>query len=482
MNNIISFPNKQVQWNFLYWIFRNKINHLQRTINPGSMKFFNQQYENMKRQIFNSIVGVDINDSQWIQACMSIKDGGFGLGFTLSTSNIAFIASCTSSYWYSNDIFPESFKHNLEIRNNQPLTAYDSWFDIYFLEVEFFKRQCVDVYDTSASCIDIETLIYDKSDTLKIQKNLQIIYDCQIKHQYSELITSFVERDQARSISTGGRHSGAFLRALHRGPFKMMSDDFDTTCLFRLGIAFPFISPNLRCDCKNKPLIGVYGEHFHCCNKKGWRLKKHDVYVQELIIMCGHASIDTQHEPLNCFPNNIDGIQPDMRLFQPNFPINNKHKHNNNLVNCAHDIVTDFSITHPATKTNIGHHSNTKRGASALEREKQKCSKYNAASKNNNLHFVPLVAESYGTLSERLIKFIYDVVRKIHEKKKKSRVSFAWLLEYWIMRLSVKLQVMNARMFMSRAMSLVGAKTLVNDEVRFNGAISDSRVRVPYVF
>ncbi len=44
-------------------------------------------------------------------------------------------------------------------------------------------------------------------------------------------------------------------------------------------------------------------------------------------------------------------------------------------------------------------------------------------------------------------------------------------------RISVKLQIMNARMFMSRVKDIKSAKSLYKDEARFDDVFSDSRVR-----
>jgi hypothetical protein len=165
-----------------------------------------------------------------------------------------------------------------------------------------------------------------------------------------------------------------------------------------------------------------------------------------------------------------------MRLVQPNFVLNNKHKNNNTCINCPHDIVTDFSITHPGNDTSINkHHSNTIYGASAQAREEEKCYKYNAAAKNNNMHFVPLAAETYGVLGKNFIKFINDVVRKNCDSK--ASLPFSLQMEYWIKRISVTLQIMNARMFMSRVKDIKSAKSLYQDEARFDATICDSRVR-----
>ncbi len=259
----------------------------------------------------------------------------------------------------------------------------------------------------------------------------------------------------------------------------MLNDEFFVSCLFRLGMHFPFIPPNLRCICKGKYLINEFGDHIHCCNCKGMRLKKHNAVVKVIIAMCAKAGIYTIDEPLACFPNNIEGLKPDIRLVQPNFIINNKHKNNNTCNNCPHDIVTDFTITHPGNDTSINkHHSDTTLGASALGAEQYKCGKYNSAAKNNNLHFVPLAAETYGVLGKRFVKFIYDVVRKSHEFN--STMPFSIKMEYWIKRISVKLQVMNARMFMSRVKDIVSGKSLGLDEARNDSAIWDCRARVHY--
>jgi hypothetical protein len=70
MTSILKFPNKQIQWNFLYCIFRMKINHLQRTINPLLIESFVEKFDQMRRHIFNTIIGTKLDDTQWLQVCL----------------------------------------------------------------------------------------------------------------------------------------------------------------------------------------------------------------------------------------------------------------------------------------------------------------------------------------------------------------------------------------------------------------------------
>jgi hypothetical protein len=196
--------------------------------------------------------------------------------------------------------------------------------------------------------------------------------------------------------------------------------------------------------------------------------------------MCSKAGIKTVQEPTNCFPEHIDGIKPDMRLYQPQFQRNKKRKTSVNCTDCKHDVITDVTVTHPANKSAIdAHKSHRVPGASALDKEKNKCRKYNAAAKNHKLHFVPLVLESYGRLGGRFVRFLKDVVHTSWHNGDQT-IPLSVLQEYWNKRISVALQQMNARMFLNRVSELHGGASLRNDEARYDDTIRESIVRSAY--
>jgi len=75
-NAIIGIPNKQIIHQLLRQSFSCMVNHLQRTIPFELLSSFIKNYDDLKREILQSIVGSEISSSTWTQACFDLKDGG----------------------------------------------------------------------------------------------------------------------------------------------------------------------------------------------------------------------------------------------------------------------------------------------------------------------------------------------------------------------------------------------------------------------
>jgi len=279
--------------------------------------------------------------------------------------------------------------------------------------------------------------------------------------------------DVARQLSTSGKHAGAWLRCLPRGEFRMTDSEFQTACLFRLGCKFPFIPDTLRCTCGSKknssPLVGQYGEHLHSCNLGNERHNKHNSLVQIFSHLCNYAGIKTITEPTGCFSNSNSNQRPDLRLLQPGFS-----------KDCRHDTVVDVTVTHPATTAKITHNNTDKNiGRAAYLSEMSKRREYAEMSKQNNLHFVPLAFETYGRWGKELISFFEKNVMTGWRKSGQC-TPLAVMKEYWKKRLSVNLQVMNARMFLQRVTRIIRYKESNNggkvDESAFSDTFKNSWV------
>ncbi len=92
-----------------------------------------------------------------------------------------------------------------------------------------------------------------------------------MKIKYNNNIKQFnkPKPQQSRAIGTTGPHSGSWLRALpnNKNHQKFTSAEFQTACLYRLGLAMPFIAPEQKCDCAKNVTIGTDGGHLNTCHK-----------------------------------------------------------------------------------------------------------------------------------------------------------------------------------------------------------------------
>jgi len=288
--------------------------------------------------------------------------------------------------------------------------------------------------------------------------------------KFKSILKGRSRMDMARFQSVGGKHAGAWLRCLAKGDFRMKSEEFSTACILRLGCKFPFISPSLRCDCgkdiNNKPLIGEYGEHLHVCNNGNERFNKHNKLTRTCEALANYAGIKTKYEPNGCFVNNNSAMRPDLRLIQPNY--NGE---------CRHDLILDITVTHPATQAKINNNkTDINKGRAARLQEQSKNREYAAMAENNDLHFSPIVFETYGTVGKIFADFL-EVNALAGWRKSEKSIPLSIIRDYWKKRFSVVLQVMNARMLLSRV-DRVKQGSHTKDESFHRDNIIESRVRV----
>ena len=75
-----------------------KLNHLLRTIPPGSVDSELQRFDDNLWRSLSSIFNASISDQSWLQATLPSSFGGLGLRGALRTSLAAFLGSCVSSF------------------------------------------------------------------------------------------------------------------------------------------------------------------------------------------------------------------------------------------------------------------------------------------------------------------------------------------------------------------------------------------------
>jgi len=275
--------------------------------------------------------------------------------------------------------------------------------------------------------------------------------------------------DQAtRYLSICGPHAGAFLRALPKpNVTELDCEQFSTVCLLRLGIAYPFILPDSHCDCKSHALIGEFGQHLHTCNKDNALTNKHNEIVRELECLSSYAGIKFDHEPLNCFPDDlVGGIKPDIKLYQPRF-----------IKGCNDNYVLDVSVTHACNISSINFKSDKKKGISARKREISKNTTYLKPANNNNLHFIPVVFETHGRVGNDAIKLIEDLIKRGWNTHGRV-MPLSVIREYWNKRISVALQKGNARMLLGRTAKIYQGAAFEHDDAYRADNLRDAQVVV----
>ena len=66
------------------------------------------QFDTILRKGLTEILNVDLNDDQWLQASLPVRDGGLGIRSARMLAPSAFLASAASTLLLQQSIFPDS--------------------------------------------------------------------------------------------------------------------------------------------------------------------------------------------------------------------------------------------------------------------------------------------------------------------------------------------------------------------------------------
>ena len=113
-------------------------------------------------------------------------------------------------------------------------------------------------------------------------------------------------------------------------------------------------------------------------------------------------------------------------------------------------------FTDPRNKSNCPTSAN-KIGIAREKREAFKNNKYRAMCHSLGYSFMGIGIEIFGSMSDKMIGFISDLVYKASER---SHIPFSILLPYWTKRLSMNIQKGNAKYFMNSSARMTGSDTL----------------------
>ena len=83
----------QTAWCFIFYVIRNKITYLLRTIHPDLTKDFCIQFDSMLRTAVENILEVNIDNTEWAQIILPIRKGGCGIQNFTQVRLAAFLAS-----------------------------------------------------------------------------------------------------------------------------------------------------------------------------------------------------------------------------------------------------------------------------------------------------------------------------------------------------------------------------------------------------
>jgi hypothetical protein len=236
--------------------------------------------------------------------------------------------------------------------------------------------------------------------------------------------------DKVRIDSASSKDSAAWLLALPRTPYLTVEASiFRTMICHRLGADIPGITQvKCRCNTRNRSgWIDSKGIHLMAqCPRGNQRFNTHDALVLNYAQMLREAGFLTRMEPRNEFIH-IDGTgkRPDLQVY--NFK--------------GGRACFDVSVTHPALLRH-GLSTAPEAGKAAGKREQEKFSKYKDIATAAGMTFHPLVHEAHGRVGISAQRVLKTCVEKIALLR---RQPVASVIHYWRSRLSLALQISQAR-------------------------------------
>jgi hypothetical protein len=180
--------------------------------------------------------------------------------------------------------------------------------------------------------------------------------------------------------------------------------------------------------------------------------------------MAKMAGCTSRMEPKNLFPFHEKKIRPDILIADLGQQIVSK---------CDRKLTVDVRLTHPGTDSNIRCGSAKEAGKSASRSATEKNSKFQEQSNDNDFDFLPIIFESYGHIhsdAKILIDALIVRISELHQIPK------SVLTNYWYGRLSIQLQIGNAKLLNTRSRRCITKQIKKNEDLP--SAIAEFKVRI----
>jgi len=363
--------------------------HILRTSNCADHPALTE-FDQQLRISLSDLLNVSLDDEQWIQASLPVKEGGLGIRSVHQVASSAFLASVHGATILISSILPQ--RH---------LSTVDPTIDI----------------SLNAWC-SLSALSPPTGPAMSVQRN----WDMGIISKSRSLLLSAARDDytHARLLAVSSPHAGDWLNAspITAVGLKMTNEVIRVATGLRLGAVL--CTPH-TCPC-GAP-VDARGSHGLLCSRSAGRQQRHSLINDIIFRALIRANISTTKEPSGLLPGSL--LRPDGATIIP--WVRGK---------ClAWDATTPDTLaaSHlPATRNSAG--AAAEHAAALKER------KYSALSSTH--HFVPVTVETLGPWNPEGLQFIRELGRRIGLVTEDPRET-AFLLQ----KISVAVQMGNAASF-----------------------------------
>jgi hypothetical protein len=246
---------------------------------------------------------------------------------------------------------------------------------------------------------------------------------------FEDLFVSSKLPDQARLRSLCGKFASAWLLAVPSFSLglKMTNDQFQ--CLLRLRLGLAVYSCQRLCPlCRRAPL-DVLEHHSLACGSGGDRIMRHNIVRDCLFSMCQTAGLcprkEERHPDSSFKPGDV--FIPTWSLGRP--------------------AALDVSITSPLQAATLERAAGSD-GHAGEVRFQEKTNKYAAVCANTGIHFIPIVAETFGRFCPESLACLTKIARMWGSR---CSLSPSVASSFFFQSLSFALQRGNAEMLLRRS-------------------------------
>ena len=221
-------------------------------------------FDNIVRRGLESILNVDLSTSQWIQACLPIRDGGLGVRTTVSLATSAFLASAMSTLALQELILPSV----ANTTDSAVVASQDRWTAITHEQPMTGVLAC-------------KQRSWDEAVVRRTKQDLSLTFTTDIQH--------------ARFIGAQSAHSGDWLNAIPISNCGLHLEDeaMRIAVGIRLGTQICHIH---TCPCG--ALVDALGLHCFVCRRNTGKQTRHSLLNDVIWRPFSRAKIQSSKEPI----------------------------------------------------------------------------------------------------------------------------------------------------------------------------------------
>ena len=406
------------------------------------MTNFVENFDSMKRDILENILGIRISDNKWLQCCLSTNDSGLGYQNVKNMIYPAYISSLVQCSCTLEELSPTIFSSDIPM-------------------ITSFKTSLI----ANAELIASNTLTYDdvKLILIEAKKKKETLQSILFGLQRENVLTNFQNsiRDSKQlawivSLSSPNSKASRWLDVTPKTQdFKFKREEFQALLCYRLLMPQPAYVPESKCYCKPGPKLDSYGHHLSAgCAKDGTLHKTHDALKIIIKDICNFSGLVTRLEEQRCFQESDPECnrRPDVSL--ANYPFKDPLLQGRKL-------ILDIAVTHPVpiqgNKT-LSRYEALQPCRAANKYFQIKNHSYLTLSQANNLEFLPLIFENTGRMHPKTELFLDEVISFMNiDARGRSALQF-----YWYAKLSCALQKVIVNAILSKSRIINGNLTRIN--------------------